>query len=381
MPFSGPSSAAAFSSALTSATLVSRLTTKTQSVMDAFVSGTRIARPLSLPLSSGKMSAMALAEPVDVGQRFDMPERARRRSVFFTLGASSSICVLVTLCTVVIEPCSMPSARWMTCTTGARQLVVHDAAVTMSCAAASYAPSLTPTTMLSTSSSLTGADTTTLAAPPAARKGASAARVRNAPVHSATRRAPAARNAAAAPAAASSREKGTRTGARAPPGAVSTSAPPSTATSTGHVPCTVSYLSRYATDSAEATSFSATSARSARSKARRITRRPMRPQPLTATGVGGIARAGILGDSSERRGWMRGRDESSRPQALMSATSLPAVISPVNRQQHATVRRPALSPNLSSFPSPDNPKSSYQFRKVGGGGGVVSAATAEVLSR
>lgn len=40
---------------------------KTQSVMDALVSGTRMARPLSLPFSSGKMRAIAVAEPVEVG--------------------------------------------------------------------------------------------------------------------------------------------------------------------------------------------------------------------------------------------------------------------------------------------------------------------------
>lgn len=31
------------------------------------MSGTRMARPFSFPLSSGKMSAMAVAEPVEVG--------------------------------------------------------------------------------------------------------------------------------------------------------------------------------------------------------------------------------------------------------------------------------------------------------------------------
>ena len=39
--------------------------------------------PLSLPFSSGKMSAMAVADPVEVGARFVRPDLARRRSDFF----------------------------------------------------------------------------------------------------------------------------------------------------------------------------------------------------------------------------------------------------------------------------------------------------------
>jgi len=69
MPFSGPSAAAAASSAFTSSGLVARLTSNTQSVIDELVSGTRTAKPFSLPLSSGKMSAMAVALPVLVGAR------------------------------------------------------------------------------------------------------------------------------------------------------------------------------------------------------------------------------------------------------------------------------------------------------------------------
>lgn len=40
-------------------------------------------------------------------------------------------CVLVRLWMVVMQPCLMPSCSWMTLTTGARQLVVQLAAVTM----------------------------------------------------------------------------------------------------------------------------------------------------------------------------------------------------------------------------------------------------------
>jgi hypothetical protein len=38
------------------------------------------------------MSAMAVALPVDVGARLTSAERARRRSVFLLLGASTTVC-------------------------------------------------------------------------------------------------------------------------------------------------------------------------------------------------------------------------------------------------------------------------------------------------
>lgn len=48
--------------------------------MDEFSMGTRMARPLSFPFSSGKILAMAVADPVEVGARFSMPERQRLKS-------------------------------------------------------------------------------------------------------------------------------------------------------------------------------------------------------------------------------------------------------------------------------------------------------------
>jgi hypothetical protein len=51
-----------------------QLTSKTQSVMLLLMSGTLTARPFSLPLSSGKMRAMAVALPVLVGARFTRPD-------------------------------------------------------------------------------------------------------------------------------------------------------------------------------------------------------------------------------------------------------------------------------------------------------------------
>ena len=53
----------------------------------------------------------------------------------------------------------MPS--WITLTTGARQLVVQDAAVTMRCCAGSKRWWFTPITMLSVPADLIGAVTTT----------------------------------------------------------------------------------------------------------------------------------------------------------------------------------------------------------------------------
>ena len=50
MPARDPSAAAAAKAALTSSTVVSRSTSKTQSVIDALVRGTRMARPFSFPL-------------------------------------------------------------------------------------------------------------------------------------------------------------------------------------------------------------------------------------------------------------------------------------------------------------------------------------------
>ena len=46
-------------------------------------------------------------------------------------------CVPVMLCTVVIMPEAMPSCLWITEMTGAMQLVVHDAAVQITCSSLS----------------------------------------------------------------------------------------------------------------------------------------------------------------------------------------------------------------------------------------------------
>mmetsp|Transcript_54188 Transcript_54188/g.171969 ORF Transcript_54188/g.171969 Transcript_54188/m.171969 type:complete len:204 (+) Transcript_54188:211-822(+) len=185
MPLSCP---LAYSSnlAFTSSGVAALASSNTQSVREPLRMGTRTARPFSLPLSSGKIRAMAVADPVEVGARLVIAERARRRSSFLLLGASTTVCVLVTLWMVVMDPRTIPKHSFTTLTTGARQLVVQLAAVTMWSLDGSYWSSLHPTTMFSTgSASLTGADTSTFFTP-LSKKGCSFARVRNFPEHSIT---------------------------------------------------------------------------------------------------------------------------------------------------------------------------------------------------
>jgi hypothetical protein len=43
-----------------------------------------------------------------------LPYLARRRSLFFVFGASTTVCVLVRLWMVVMQPWAMPSFSWMT---------------------------------------------------------------------------------------------------------------------------------------------------------------------------------------------------------------------------------------------------------------------------
>lgn len=69
-----------------------QLTSNTQSVIDELSMGTRMAKPFSLPFNSGKIVAIAVADPVEVGARLSIPARQRRRSwgyVFSTQGTGS----------------------------------------------------------------------------------------------------------------------------------------------------------------------------------------------------------------------------------------------------------------------------------------------------
>ena len=87
----------------------------------------------------------------------------------------------------------MPKPSCRTLTIGATQLVVHEALEITWCRAGSYVSSLTPSTMVA-STSLPGAEMRTLDAP-AARCAAAASRVRNLPVDSMTISTPCSRQA------------------------------------------------------------------------------------------------------------------------------------------------------------------------------------------
>jgi hypothetical protein len=79
-PFMAPVEAS-LSAAFTSCALVFLSTTATRSTTDTFGVGTRIAKPSSLPFSSGSTSPTALAAPVLVGIMESAAARARRRSL------------------------------------------------------------------------------------------------------------------------------------------------------------------------------------------------------------------------------------------------------------------------------------------------------------
>src|SRR5262249_33650680 len=80
MPFIGPWDAQS-SARLTSSTVVLFSTNATRSTTDTFGVGTRMAKPSSLPLSSGITRCSALAAPVEVGIMEMAAARARRRSL------------------------------------------------------------------------------------------------------------------------------------------------------------------------------------------------------------------------------------------------------------------------------------------------------------
>ena len=87
MPWRG-AAAASFRTWLISSVEVFFSTVQTRSTMETVGMGTRIARPLSLPLSSGRTSLTALAAPVVVGIMERAAARARRKSL---CGKSSSL--------------------------------------------------------------------------------------------------------------------------------------------------------------------------------------------------------------------------------------------------------------------------------------------------
>ena len=58
-----------------------RLASKVRSTTEPVATGARIAKPCSLPLSSGSTRPTALAAPVEAGMRLMAAARARRRSL------------------------------------------------------------------------------------------------------------------------------------------------------------------------------------------------------------------------------------------------------------------------------------------------------------
>ena len=80
MPASGPS-AAAFIAALIASTVAGFSSSTVRSTIEPSGVGTRVAKPSSLPLSSGSTSDTARAAPVVVGIMDMAAARARRRSL------------------------------------------------------------------------------------------------------------------------------------------------------------------------------------------------------------------------------------------------------------------------------------------------------------
>ena len=68
----------------------------------------------------------ASAAPVEAGMMFSRMPRPKRQSLPET--PSTTFCVAVVAWTVVMRPRLMPNVSSSTLATGARQLVVHDAA-------------------------------------------------------------------------------------------------------------------------------------------------------------------------------------------------------------------------------------------------------------
>ena len=124
MPFSGPS-AAAFSAALTSSPLVFLSTIAARSTTDTFGVGTRIAKPSSLPFSSGSTSPTAERR---AGGRRDHRERRRARPPQILVRQVEQVLV-VRVRVDGRHPALLDAERSRGCTfaSGARQFVVHDA--------------------------------------------------------------------------------------------------------------------------------------------------------------------------------------------------------------------------------------------------------------
>src|SRR5512139_665508 len=120
---------AAFIAAQISSYLAGLASSTVRSTTETSDVGTRKAIPVSFLLSSGITFPTAFAAPVDDGMMFSRMPRPPRQSLLE--GPSTVFCVAVAACTVVMRPRLMPQVSCSTLATGARQLVVQDAADTM----------------------------------------------------------------------------------------------------------------------------------------------------------------------------------------------------------------------------------------------------------
>jgi hypothetical protein len=209
----------------------------------------------------------------------------------------------------------MPKFSSSTLAIGATQFVVHEALEMTSCTAGSYASSLTPITIVM-SSSLAGAEMMTFLAP-ASMCARAAGPVVNRPVDSITTSTPSSRH-------------GSRPGSRSARILICASpaliVSPDTDTSTGRVPSTVSYLSRCAMVAMSPRSLAATismprspsAALTARQKLR-----PMRPNPLIPTRI--VTVLNLLVDPRDRKPETIGR----RPPGLPGGGARPTPPEPV----------------------------------------------------
>src|SRR5512135_3843302 len=149
-----------FMAASMSALVAGFFSTTVRSTTETSEVGTRKAMPVSFLFSSGITLPTALAAPVEDGMMFSRMPRPPRQSLLE--GPSTVFWVAVAACTVVIRPRLMPQVSCNTLATGAKQLVVQEAADTM--ASPAYLVWFTPYTNIGVSS-LAGADCTTFLAP------------------------------------------------------------------------------------------------------------------------------------------------------------------------------------------------------------------------
>src|SRR3954471_9641523 len=133
--------------------LAARVSSHVKSTTETSEVGTRKDIPVSLPFSAGSTLVTASAAPVDAGMMFSRMPRPKRQSLPDV--PSTTFCVAVVAWTVVIRPRLMPKESSRTLASGARQLVVQDAAETIGWPA--YRSVLTPYTKIGVSS-FEGAD-------------------------------------------------------------------------------------------------------------------------------------------------------------------------------------------------------------------------------